>query len=79
MYDPGTDAYIAAIVRKYSPALLRAAFSVLRNTADAQDAVQEAFLRLLEKRGQGRADFHQGRNTFIRTGIFLQIFIICRN
>ena len=50
MYDPGTDAYIEAVVRKYSPALLRAAFSVLRNTADAQDAAQEAFLRLLEKR-----------------------------
>ena len=50
MYDPGTDAYIEAVVRKYSPALLRAAFSVLRNTADAQDAAQEAFLKLLQKR-----------------------------
>ena len=50
MYDPGTDAYIDSIVRKYSPALLRAAFSVLRNTADAQDAVQDAFLKLLQKR-----------------------------
>ena len=50
MYDSGTDGYIDSIVRKYSPALLRAAFSVLRNTADAQDAVQDAFLKLLQKR-----------------------------
>ena len=50
MYDSGTDEYISNLVRKYSPALLRAAFSVLRNTADAQDAAQEAFLRLLQKR-----------------------------
>ena len=42
MYDSGTDEYISNLVRKYSPALLRAAFSVLRNTADAQDAAQEA-------------------------------------
>ena len=59
MYDPGTDAYIAAIVRKYSPALLRAAFSVLRNTADAQDATQEAFLRLLEKRPAFNDEQHE--------------------
>jgi len=59
MYDPGTDAYIAAIVRKYSPALLRAAFSVLRNTADAQDAAQEAFLRLLEKRPAFNDEQHE--------------------
>ena len=59
MYDPGTDAYIEAIVRKYSPALLRAAFSVLRNTADAQDAAQEAFLRLLEKRPAFNDEQHE--------------------
>ena len=59
MYDPGTDAYIEAIVRKYSPALLRAAFSVLRNAADAQDAAQEAFLRLLEKRPAFNDEQHE--------------------
>ena len=59
MYDPGTDAYIESVVRKYSPALLRAAFSVLRNTADAQDAAQEAFLRLLEKRPAFRDEQHE--------------------
>ena len=59
MYDPGTDAYIEAVVRKYSPALLRAAFSVLRNTADAQDAAQEAFLRLLEKRPAFNDEQHE--------------------
>ena len=59
MYDPGTDAYIEAIVRKYSPALLRAAFSVLRNAADAQDAAQEAFVRLLEKRPAFNDEQHE--------------------
>ena len=59
MYDPGTDAYIEAVVRKYSPALLRAAFSVLRNTADAQDAAQEAFVRLLEKRPAFNDEQHE--------------------
>ena len=59
MCDPGTDAYIEAVVRKYSPALLRAAFSVLRNTADAQDAVQEAFLRLMKKRPAFNDDQHE--------------------
>ena len=59
MYDPGTDAYIEAVVRKYSPALLRAAFSVLRNAADAQDAAQEAFLRLLEKRPAFNDEQHE--------------------
>ena len=59
MYDPGTDAYIEAVVRKHSPALLRAAFSVLRNAADAQDAAQEAFVRLLEKRPAFNDEQHE--------------------
>ena len=59
MYDPGTDEYIDGVVRRYSPALLRAAFSVLRNTADAQDAVQEAFLKLLDKRPAFNDDQHE--------------------
>lgn len=59
MYDSGTDQYISSMVRKYSPALLRAAFSVLRNTADAQDAVQEAFLRLLQKRPAFNDEQHE--------------------
>jgi RNA polymerase sigma-70 factor (ECF subfamily) len=42
---------LAALVTEYAPTLYRVAFSVLRNPADAEDAVQEAFLRVLRHRG----------------------------
>ena len=41
---------LAALVSQYSGTLYRVAFSVLRNAADAEDAVQEAFLRVLRHR-----------------------------
>jgi RNA polymerase sigma-70 factor (ECF subfamily) len=41
------EAALAALVDQYAGALYRVAFSVLRNQADAEDAVQEAFLRVL--------------------------------
>jgi RNA polymerase sigma-70 factor (ECF subfamily) len=44
------EAGIAALVDQYAGALYRVAFSVLRNPADAEDAVQEAFLRVLRHR-----------------------------
>jgi|SRR5580658_8530452 RNA polymerase sigma-70 factor, ECF subfamily len=44
------DIALAALVDQYAGALYRVAFSVLRNPADAEDAVQEAFLRVLRHR-----------------------------
>ena len=44
------EAALAALVDQYAGALYRVAFSVLRNAADAEDAVQEAFLRVLRHR-----------------------------
>jgi RNA polymerase sigma-70 factor (ECF subfamily) len=41
---------LAALVSQYSGTLYRVAFSVLRNSADAEDAVQETFLRVLRHR-----------------------------
>ena len=41
---------LAALVSQYSGTLYRVAFSVLRNVSDAEDAVQEAFLRVLRHR-----------------------------
>ena len=38
---------VAALVTTYAATLYRVAFSVLRNAADAEDAVQEAFMRVL--------------------------------
>jgi RNA polymerase sigma-70 factor (ECF subfamily) len=44
------EAALAALVEQYAGALYRVAFSVLRNPADAEDAVQETFLRVLRHR-----------------------------
>lgn len=44
------DLAVAALVDEYSSALYRVAYSVLRNAADAEDAVQEAFIRVLRHR-----------------------------
>jgi RNA polymerase sigma-70 factor, ECF subfamily len=41
---------LAALVEQYAATLYRVAFSVLRNASDAEDAVQEAFLRVLRHR-----------------------------
>jgi len=44
------DETLAALVEQYAATLYRVAFSVLRNPSDAEDAVQEAFLRVLRHR-----------------------------
>jgi len=44
------DAVLAELVDQYAGALYRVAFSVLRNPADAEDAVQETYLRVLRHR-----------------------------
>ena len=41
---------ITALVAEYSAAMYRVAYSVVRNSAEAEDAVQEAFLRVLKHR-----------------------------
>lgn len=41
---------LAGLVDQYATTLYRVAFSVLRNQSDAEDAVQEAFLRVLRHR-----------------------------
>ena len=41
---------LALLVTEYASTLYRVAFSVLRNPADAEDAVQEAFVRVLRHR-----------------------------
>lgn len=46
------DATMEGLVTAYSGAMFRVANSVLRNATEAEDAVQEAFLRVLKKREQ---------------------------
>src|ERR1022692_3154635 len=41
---------LAALVSQYAGTLYRVAYSVLRNPSDAEDAVQETFLRVLRHR-----------------------------
>jgi RNA polymerase sigma-70 factor (ECF subfamily) len=44
------EAAVAELVSQYAGTLYRVAFSVLRNSADAEDAVQETFVRVLRHR-----------------------------
>jgi RNA polymerase sigma-70 factor, ECF subfamily len=44
------EAALEALVNQYAGTLYRVAYSVLRNAADAEDAVQEVFLRVLRHR-----------------------------
>lgn len=59
MYSFGTDEYTERIVTTYSSALLRAAYTVLRSTADAEDAVQDTFVKLMTKRPSFRDETHE--------------------
>ena len=43
---------LAALVRDYSPLLYRVALSLLRHPAEAEDVVQDVFLRVLQRRRQ---------------------------
>ncbi len=46
----GTDEYINRIVKTYSNSLLKTAFAILKSTADAEDAVQDVFLKLIRRK-----------------------------
>ena len=55
----GTEEQISRLVAEYSPMLLRLACTRLRDAADAEDAVQEVFLRLLTIRPVFRDAEHE--------------------
>ncbi len=59
MYLPSTDEYIRHVVTQYSRLLLRIAFTRLKSTADAEDAVQDVFLKLIKKRPDFRDEAHE--------------------
>lgn len=59
MYLNGTEEYIEVIVRKHSPSMFRAAYAILKNKDDAQDAVQEAFLKLINKAPDFKDENHE--------------------
>ncbi len=49
MYSFTSDEYIETIVKTHSNSMFKAAYAVLKNCDDAEDAVQEAFIKLIEK------------------------------
>lgn len=59
MYLNGTEKYIEEIVKKYSPSMLRASYAILKNKDDAEDAVQEAFMKLIYKEPVFNDDTHE--------------------
>ena len=59
------SAAIAALVDEYAGTLYRVAYSVLRNAADAEDAVQETYLRVLRHR-DGLAEIRDPRVWLVR-------------
>ena len=59
LHASGTDEAIQRLVETYSPMLLRLAAARLSSPADAEDAVQEAFLRLLTARPVFRDAGHE--------------------
>lgn len=50
MYSLVDDEYIRHIVEENSPSMHKAAYALLGNKADAEDAVQEAFVKFFEKK-----------------------------
>ena len=59
MCSDGTRDSLGRIVDQYSPMLLRLAMTRLTQTADAEDCVQEVFLKLLERRPVFRDPEHE--------------------
>lgn len=55
----GTNEYINRIVKTYSDSLLKTAFAILKSTADAEDAVQEVFLKLISKQPKFNDSEHE--------------------
>lgn len=47
-----SDQAIASLVQQYAQQLYRVAFSVMRNAAEAEDAVQDTFLRVLKNKNK---------------------------
>ena len=59
MRSNGTDEYIERTVGTYSGMLLRLAFTILHSAADAEDAVQETFIRLITKKPEFSSAGHE--------------------
>ena len=59
MCSSGTEEYITRVVEQYSPMLLHLALTRVNCAADAEDVVQEVFLKLLTARPRFRDGDHE--------------------
>ena len=59
MYSSGTDEYITQVVERYSSMLLHLAMTRVNCAADAEDVVQEVFLKLLTAQPRFRDGDHE--------------------
>lgn len=55
----GTDEYIKKIVLTHSKRLLSASYAILKSVPSAEDAVQEAFIKLITKQPSFNDDEHE--------------------
>ena len=58
MYSFASDEYIELLVETHSDSMLKAAYALLKNRDDAEDAVQEAFMKFMEKQPRFNDDEH---------------------
>ncbi len=59
MDTEGADVLMCRVVERYSDMLLRLAYSRLQSTADAEDCVQEVYLKLLCRKPAFRDETHE--------------------
>lgn len=59
MYSFVDDEYIERVIDSYGKSMLTAAYALLKNTSDAEDAVQEAFIILMQKRPSFKDSEHE--------------------
>ncbi len=60
--------YISNLVEKYADTVLRVSYTYLNNKADAEDVVQDVFLKVMEKRPEFNDSTHE-KAWLLRTAI----------
>lgn len=68
-----TTEYIGELVDKYGDMVLRLAYTYLKNKADAEDIVQDVFLRIIDK----KPDFNDENH--IKAWLARVTFNLCKN
>lgn len=67
-YSFGTDEYIEHVLDKYSAMLIKLAFTYVKNSSDAEDIVQDVFIKLI-KNTKGFASHEHEKAWLLRVTI----------